>query len=200
MASRSEKSLQLKDIILIAVVAVLFSVVYLAADYAGAALTGALTPAGLGIFGYEPFYGIWFMAAVVAACILRRPGVGIVAEMIAALLEVLMGNMFGPIVFVSGFIQGVGAEIGFAAFGYKKYGYRATLLAAVGATVLSFIWTGFRSRYWTLQPAVVLGILGIRLLSALVICGIGSKLLTDGLAKAGVLGGYPIGKARGGEA
>ena len=186
--------MKLKDILMIAITSVLFGVVYLGAVYLGAALTSVLTPMGLGIFGYEPFYGIWFMAAVFTTYIIQKPGVGVIAEMLAALLEVLMGNMFGPIIFISGFIQGIGSEIGFAAFRYKEYSLKTTLLASAGATVLSFIWTGIRSQYWTLNPMIVLGILVVRFASTLIICGIGSKLLADGLAKAGVLKGYALGQ------
>lgn len=186
--------MKLKDILMIAITSVLFGVVYLGAVYLGATLTSVLTPMGLGIFGYEPFYGIWFMAAVFTTYIIQKPGVGVIAEMLAALLEVLMGNMFGPIIFISGFIQGIGSEIGFAAFRYKEYSLKTTLLASAGATVLSFIWTGIRSQYWTLNPMIVLGILVVRFASTLIICGIGSKLLADGLAKAGVLKGYALGQ------
>ncbi|SCP96405.1 ECF transporter S component [Anaerobium acetethylicum] len=185
--------MKLKDILFVAITAVLFGIVYLGAVYMGAALTGILTPMGLGIYGYEPFYGIWFLAAVFTTYVLQKPGVGIIAEMLAALLEVLMGNFFGPIIFISGFIQGLGSEIGFAVFRYKKYSLQSTMLAATGCTVLSFIWTGIRSQYWTLSPMVVLGIFVIRLASALIICGFGCKLLADGLAKAGVLKGYALG-------
>lgn len=187
-------NIKLKDILMIAITAVLFGVVYLGAVYAGAALTGVLTPFGLGILGYEPFYGIWFMAAIFITYVIQKPGIGIIAEMLAALLEVLMGNMFGPIVFISGFIQGFGAEIGFAVFRYKKYSYQSTLLAATGATILSFIWTGIRQGYHTFQPGIVIAIFIIRLLSALLFSGVGCKLLGDGLAKAGVLGGYSLGQ------
>lgn len=186
--------MKLKDILMIAITAVLFGVVYLGATYAGTALTSLLTPMGLGVFGYEPFYGIWFMAAVFATYVIQKPGVGIIAEMLAALLEVLMGNYFGPIVFISGFIQGVGSEIGFAVFKYKKYSLKSTLLSATGCTVLSFIWTGIRSQYWTFEPKIVFGIFVIRLASAIIICGVGCKLLGDGLAKAGVLKGYALGQ------
>ena len=34
----------------------------------------------------------------------------------------------------------------------------------------------------------------IRLASSILFCGIGSKLLADGLAKAGVLKAYPLGQ------
>ena len=89
-------SMKLKHILFIAITAVLFGVFYLGTTYAGTFLTGVLTPMGLGILGYEPFYGIWFMAAVFITYVIQKPGVGLIAEMLASFLEVLMGNMFGP--------------------------------------------------------------------------------------------------------
>ena len=185
---------KLKEILLMAISAVTFGVVYLGMVYLGAALTGVLTPSGWGILGYEPFYGVWFMAATFVIYVVRKPGIGIVAEMLAALLEVLMGNMFGPIIFISGFIQGLGCEVAFTATKYKKYNTATMVGAAVGASVFSFIWTGIRQSYWNMDIKVVLVILVIRTISAIIFCGFGSKLLADGLAKAGVLKGYEISK------
>ena len=185
---------KLKDILMVAIAGALFAVVYLGMVYLGTALTAALTPFGLGALGFEPIYGVWFMAAVFTTYVIQKPGVGIVAEMLAALLEVLMGNMFGPIIFISGFIQGLGSELGFMAFGYRRFDLRATALASVGCTVLSFIWTGIRSQYWTLAPWLVLLIFVVRLISSFLFCGLGSKLLADGLAKAGILKGYALGQ------
>ncbi len=187
-------SWKLKEVLLMAISAVTFGVVYLGMVYLGAALTGALTPSGWGILGYEPFYGVWFMAATFVIYVVRKPGIGIVAEMLAALLEVLMGNMFGPIIFISGFIQGLGCEVAFAATKYKKYNITTMTCAAVGASLFSFIWTGVRQSYWSMDIEVVLVILVIRTISSIIFCGFGSKLIADGLSKAGVLKGYEISK------
>lgn len=183
---------KLKEILFMAISAAVFGVAYLGMVYLGASFTGILTPSGWGILGYEPIYGVWFMAAAFVTYVVRKPGIGIVAEMLAALLEVLMGNMFGPIIFISGFIQGLGCEIAFAATKYKRYDQTTMVGAAVGASVLSFFWTGVRQSYWKMNPVVVLTILVIRTISAVIFCGIGSRLLAEGLAKAGVLKGYAI--------
>ena len=66
------------------------------------------------------------------------------------------------------------------------------ILSAVGASVLSFIWTGIRQSYWNMSIGVVLLILVIRTISAIIFCGFGSRFLAEGLAKAGVLKGYAI--------
>lgn len=185
--------MKLKTILFISITAAVFGLFYLGMVYLGSFLTTLLTPFGLGILGYEPFYGVWFMAAVFITLVIQKPLVGVIAEMLAALLEVLMGNMFGPIVFISGLIQGLGSEVAFASFGYKKYSYKQTLLAAVGCTVFSFIWTGLRQGYHTFQPGILIAIFVIRLLSSILFCGVGCKILADGLAKAGVLKGFALG-------
>ena len=106
MTDEKKFNWKLKDILLIAIAGVLFSFLYLATDYLGLAISTALTPSGWGVIGYEPAYGIYFMAAAFAVYVIQKPGVGIVAEVIAATLEVLEGNWFGPSVILTGLVQG----------------------------------------------------------------------------------------------
>lgn len=182
----------LKDIIMIGLVSVVFAVIYLGAVYLSISLQAILTPFGLSVFANELIFGIWFMAATFTPYVIRKPGVAIIAEMLAAFIEVLMGNMYGPIVFVSGFIQGAGAEIGFAATRYKKYNWFTMTLSALGCTVFSFAWGFIRSGFFDLAPALLIIMFVVRFTSALIFSTIGSKLLADALAKAGVLRGYDI--------
>ncbi|GAB2319737.1 ECF transporter S component [Alkalibacterium sp. s-m-22] len=183
----NRKPLTLRDYLLMSLIAVVFGIVFLLAVYAGAALTTVLTPLGLGVLGYEPFYGIWYMAAIITTYLIRKPVVGIVTEVIAALIEVLLGNMFGVMVLVSALVQGVGVEIPFALTKYKNYSYKVTMLSALSATILSFIWTGFRSNYLAMDWRIVLAIFVIRLLSALFFTGYVSKVICDKLDDAGIL-------------
>ena len=183
----NRKPLTLRDYLLMSLIAVVFGIVFLLAVYAGAALTTVLTPLGLGVLGYEPFYGIWYMAAIITTYLIRKPVVGIVTEVIAALIEVLLGNMFGVMVLISAFIQGVGVEIPFALTKYKNYSYKVTMMSALSATILSFIWTGFRSNYLAMDWRIVLAIFVIRLLSALFFTGYVSKVICDKLDDAGIL-------------
>ena len=185
---------QLKDILMVGIVSVFFAVVYLGAVYLSIPLTTALTPFGLAPLGNEIIFGVWFMASTFAAYVLQKPGVAIVSEMLAALIEVLLGNMYGPIVFVSGFLQGLGAEIGFTVFRYKRYDWMSMSLAALGATVLRFGWGFVRSGFFDLAPSLLIIMFVVRLLSSLLFCTVGSKLFADGLNKAGVLKSYALGQ------
>ncbi|MFO8069175.1 MAG: ECF transporter S component [Alkalibacterium sp.] len=183
----NKNKLTLRDYLLMALISVVFGVLYLMAVYAGTALTTILTPFGLGVLGYEPFFGIWFMAAIITTYLIRKPAVGIITEVMAALIEVMLGNMFGVMVLVSAFIQGVGIELPFALTNYEKYSYKITMLSALSASILSFLWTGFRSNYLAMDWRIVAAIFVVRLLSSLFFTGYLSKRICDKLDEAGIL-------------
>ena len=56
------KKWELKDIIMMAILGVVFSAVYLAVFDGGLVLSTVLTPLGLSNFAFELIYGVWFMA------------------------------------------------------------------------------------------------------------------------------------------
>lgn len=185
---------KLKDVIMIAIVSILFGVVFLGATYAGGFLSGLLTPAGLTSLGYEPFYGIYFMAAAFAAYVIRKPGAGIIAEMLAAIIECLLGNYFGPIIILSGLVQGIGFEIIIALFRYKKYDLKTMCLASCVCSAVTLVYNLFISGYSQIAVPVLLLMLAVRLVSSVIFTAVITKLLADKLAKAGVLNGYAIGQ------
>ncbi|MDR1487836.1 MAG: ECF transporter S component [Deltaproteobacteria bacterium] len=178
---------KLKDVIMVGIVSIVFAVVYLGAVYLGIFLSTLMMPTGLSPIANEPIYGIWFMAATFIAFILRKPGAAIVTEMLAALLEVLMGSMYGPLVFVDGAIQGLGAEMVFAAFGYRNFSLKVMGLAGIAAAILSFIWDFFRSGFLMLSPWLLLAMIVIRILSGWFFAGCLSLKLAQALEATGVL-------------
>ena len=188
---------KLKDIIFVTMLCVVFGVVYLGGVYLASSIGTALTPMGLSMLGNEIVFGVWFMAATLAAYIIQKPTVAIVAEVLAALIEVLMGNMYGPIVIVSGIVQGAGAEIAFAAFRYRRFDGKTMALAAAGCCVTSFLWSFIRSGYGKLSIALLSVCFLIRLVSSLLFSGLLTKLMGDALAMTGLLKGYALGRAHG---
>ena len=184
---------KLKDITMVAIVGVLFSFLFMAADYIGQALTVALTPLGLAPLGYQLIYGMWFMAATFATYIIQKKGVGVVAEMLAAVIEVMMGGMFGPMTLVNGFIQGFGCELGFIATGYKMFNMFSMILGSIICAIISFISEYFFYGYSAYGASMIMIMLVVRIISSIIFTGVVSKLLADALAKAGVLRGYALG-------
>lgn len=185
---------KLKDILMIAIIGVLFSFLYLGTDYIGLAISTALTPIGWGTAGYEPFYGIYFMAASLAMYIIQKPGVGIVAELIAATLEVLMGNWFGPGVILTGILQGAAVELAFLATKYHKFTMKTMILGSVSVALISFAYHFWESQFYLLAPKFIIVMVLTRLVSSIIFTGVIATLLGNGLAKAGVLKAYPLGQ------
>lgn len=183
---------KLKDILLIAICAVLFGVIYLGCTYAGGILYGALTPVGMASLGYEPFYGIYFMAGAFAIYVMRKPGTGVIAELLAAVLECLFGNYFGPIIILSGLVQGIGFELLIAFRGYKKFDRGTMIGASIICSIVTMIYNLIISGYSKIAVPVLLLMLVVRIISAIIFCGILTPMLADALAKAGILKGYAV--------
>lgn len=186
---------KLKDVIMMAVLGVVFAAVYMAVFYGGMAISTALTPFGLSAFGFELIYGVWFMAATLAAYIIRKPGVALITEILASAIELLMGNSGGLTVVLTGLIQGLGAELIFMAFRYKKWNLASLSLAGIASATLIFCYELYYLNYYLLAPLMLIGQLAVRFVSAVVFSGIIVKLVGDGLAKSGVVKGYAIGSA-----
>lgn len=183
---------KLKDVLMIAICAVLFGIVYLGCTYAGGAMTGFLTPFGMGSLAYEPFYGIWFMASAFVAYVIRKPGAGVVAEVLAAIIETMMGNFFGPIIILSGIVQGIGFEVILALTGYKKFSRKIMITGAILCSVFTMIYNLFVSGYNQIAVPVLLLMMVVRLISAIIFCGLLTPALANGLVKAGLLKGYAV--------
>lgn len=184
-------SWKLRDIIVLSSLSVVFAVVYLLFLQVGNVLTGFMGP-----MGYEVIFGIWFIVSIITAYIIRRPGVALLSETIAGVVEVLIGNTVGPILIVSAIIQGLGAEVVFAAFRYRRYNLAVLMLAGIGAAVFSFIWGYFRSGFAALSVDLVLTMLIVRIISGALLAGLLGKWIADALASTGVLRSFPIAKTR----
>nr|WP_276872277.1 ECF transporter S component [Fournierella massiliensis] len=191
----SSYSWKLQDIIFVAMLCVVFGVVYLAGVYLISPLTAIFAPLGVSLLGTEMIFGIWFMAATLAAYILQKPGAAIIAEVLASLIEVLLGNMYGPMVIVAGIVQGAGAELVFAAWRYKRFDRTTMYLASVGCTITGFLWSFVRSNYLAIAPQLLVVYFVVRLISSFIFSGVLCKLMGDSLACTGLLKSYALGRA-----
>lgn len=183
------KSWKVKEIVIMSVISIVFAVVYLLFTHFGNVLAGMFGP-----IAYEPIYGIWFIVSVIAAYMIRKPGAALVSEIIAALVECLLGNPSGPMVIVIGIVQGLGAEAVFLATRWKAYSPPVLMLAGMGSSVASFIYDLFVSGYAAYSPGYLLIMLLIRLISGALLAGLLGKAVSDSLAYTGVLNGMALGK------
>lgn len=154
--------------------------------------------------GYAPlmglFSGTWFLAGVVGGLVVRRPGAALLCEVVAALVSMLPGTEWGSTVLISGVLQGLGAELVFAALGYRVFGFAVAALAGAMSAPLEWVFETFAlpgggGGWYADWPAgdklVYLGALAI---SGAVIAGVGGWLLTRALARAGALSAFPPGQ------
>ncbi|MFK2825318.1 ECF transporter S component [Bacillus sp. B190/17] len=181
-----KKSLTIREVILTIIIAILFGAVY--------KVWGTVYTASSAVVPFlgQIVYPMWFVAGIVAAYIIRKPGVAFLAEFAAASGELLSGSQFGLPVLVSGFLQGIGAELVFAAFRYKRWDLSVVLLASLAACAGSLLGDyairGFGAKTLFIQVTTIF----FRALGSIVVCGLFSKWLSDKLAKTGSLNNYEI--------
>ena len=154
--------------------------------------------------GYAPlmglFVGPWFLAGVIGGLVVRRPGAALFCEVVAALVSMLPGTEWGATVLISGVLQGLGAELVFAIFGYKAFGMAVAALAGAMSAPLQWgfevmsLPAGGGGWYaeWLLRDKLVY--LGAMMLSGAVLAGVVGWLLVRALARAGALSAFPPGQ------
>lgn len=187
------RSWALRDIVLVAVLGVVFGFLYWVLVQLWAPLRVAMGP--LSDLAQNVLIGGWMVVAPLAIYILRRPFTGIVAEMLAAFVEfAFLGSPVGPVLILSGFIQGAGAELPFALTRYRSYGWPTFIVSGLTAAAGSFVYASIRFGWWG-QDVFLLRLV-LHLASGLLLTGLLARLIGDGLARTGVLDNLPIGRDR----
>ena len=179
------------DLVTAAVLGVAFGVVFWGWDvlYLVIEPLFAALPPLKGLVG-----GVWLLPAVVAALVVRRPGAALLAEMVAATVEALLGNYWGITVLASGAIQGIGVEIAVALFAWRRFGPAVAVLGGALAGVLEGLFEQFYRYDGTWGLGWRLFYVGTFAVSGAVIAGLGGWLLVRGLARAGALGAFAAGR------
>ncbi len=182
------------DLVTIAALAVALGVTFWAWGKAYAGISG------LAVFSYPPSAGLlggpWLLAGVVGGLIIRRPGAALATEVAAAAVSGLVpgGTEWGMSVLVSGFWQGLGAELVLALFLYRRFSLPVAVLAGAlaGAIESVYEWNAYYEGVFDAGDR--LAHLGFFAASGAVVAGVGGWALTRALARAGVLD--PFGPGR----
>jgi energy-coupling factor transport system permease protein len=175
-----------------ALIGVAFGVVYWGWSAAYTAITtpgvtSALGPA-IGLLG-----GPWIIAGVVGGLVVRRPGAALFAELLAAMVEALIGNEWGWATVIAGGLQGLGVEVALLLFAYRWFGWPVAALGAALGALFEFCYEW--NAYWTgLSVGWKLGYAACFMLSAAVVAGIGGWALTRALAVSGAIDALPAGR------
>ena len=179
------------DLLTAAFLGVAFGVAYWAWGLAYQAPSTALSAA------FPPLSALvvwpWLLAGIVGGLVIRRPGAALFTEMLAAAVSALIGTSWGITVLVSGFLQGLGVELGFAIFGYAAFRWAPLVVGGFlgGAFEAVYEWyswyqdwdLGYRVSYLLLLGA-----------SVAVLGSLTAVALTKLLANAGALRAFPPGQ------
>lgn len=179
----------LRDIILLALIAIIFGVIYYAAAFVYNGLTVLLTPTGYGPVANDITMGIWCMAGPLAGFLLRLPGASFLGEFLGAAVEMFLGDQWGAANLLSGVVQGVGTELGFTVTGYRVYNWLTVILTSITTTLVTFAWDWFRNGYSHFAPTMLIVMLVVRFLSMLLFSGILVKLIVNLLVRAHAIKG-----------
>lgn len=181
------------DIVVASTIAVAFGVIFWA--------WGLVWTASEPMFRFYPpaqglIYGVWLVPAVLGAWIIRKPGAAVYCEWLAALVSVALGNAWGGSIIWQGLVQGICAELVLLIFLYRVWTLPVAVLAGAAAGIGAAAWDQL-AYYSTFDWATFrLPMIITTVLSALIIAGLGSLLLTRALAATGTLDRFPAGRAR----
>lgn len=183
----------MRDIVLMVVMGVVFGFLYWALVQAWNGLAILMGP--LGDLAQHVLLGGWLIVAPVVLAIVRRPGAGVLAEVIASVVEVVfLGSPVGPLLLVAAALQGLGSELAFALTRYRSYGWATFALSGLLGAGLVFFWSAFRFG-WYGQDIFALRLV-VQLVSGVVLGGLLARVLVDALARTGVVDDFAIGRDR----
>ncbi|OZB77459.1 MAG: hypothetical protein B7X41_21060 [Microbacterium sp. 14-71-5] len=182
------------DIVVAAVLGVAIGLVFWGWNtigYAWFTAADGLTP-GLGGIAV----GIWLLGGVVGGLVIRKPGAALVVEVVAAIVSMLIGNIWGVSTVLEGIAQGLGAELIFAIFLYRRFSLPVAALAGVAAAAGAWLFELFYgSSPNILKSAEFNAIyLGALVVSGALLAGVLGWLLVRALAATGALSRFAAGR------
>ncbi len=181
--------LQLRDIVLIVMLGVAFGFLYWVLVQAWNMLAIAMGPAG--DLAQHVLLGGWLLVAPIAIAIIRRPFVGVIAGVIASVIEVVfLGSPVGPLLIVAAALQGAGSELPFALTRYRRFGWGVYAWSGLLGAGLVFFYSAFRFG-WYGQEIFFLRLV-MQLASGVVLGGLLAKVIVNALRPTGVLDEFAI--------
>lgn len=180
------------DIIVASILAVACGLVFVlwnSVGYAWFMAMDALTP-GLGGMAT----GVWLIGGVIGALIIRKPGAALYVETLAATVSAVFGSQWGPETLYSGLAQGIGVEIVFAIFLYKRFSLSVALLGGIGAALGAFVLELFTSANIAKSLEFNLIYLTCLVISGALLAGALGFYAVKALAKTGALDRFAVGR------
>lgn len=137
--------------------------------------------------------GFWIFASVFLSQIVRKPGIALIASIIAAFIESLLTH-WGIMSVVWGLVQGLGAEIIFLLFAYRKWDLKVLVLASLLSAFFSYALDFALYDYRNLSLSFNLIQMISFLFSAAMLAGVLSMVVSKRLVRLGLLDQFLIAK------
>jgi energy-coupling factor transport system substrate-specific component len=151
------------------------------------ALTTAFPPVA------ELQLGVWILPAVVGAVLVRKPGAALFAELIAANVELLLGNTWGATVLISASLQALGIELILLLFVHKRFNLWIAMLGGALSALFEVVYE-FYSYVPDYSPAFKTVYLVCGVVSGAVISGAGGWFLVRALGATGAINAFAAGR------
>ncbi len=182
------------DIVVASVIGVASGLVFLLWNVAYRGPSALLDPLWPGLQGLLD--GPWLFAGVLGALIIRKPGAAVFTEVVAAGVSALtlVGNTWGAVLTLeAGLVQGLGAELIFLLFFYRRWSLPVAILAGIGAALAGGV-NNLLLWYAGADLSFVVVYLVSTSISGAIVAGLLSWLLARGLAATGALDRFASGR------
>jgi energy-coupling factor transport system permease protein len=180
------------DIVVAAVLGVATGIIFVGWNFVGGAGYEAFNAVTPGLGGLA--VGIWLLGGVLGGLVIRKPGAAVAVELIAALVSAAVGNQWGITTLYSGLAQGLGAELIFLVFAYRRWGLVPAALAGAGAAAVEWIVELFLFGNMAKSAAFNGIYLVTMIISGAVLAGGIGWALTKALAASGALSRFQSGR------
>jgi energy-coupling factor transport system substrate-specific component len=162
------------------------------------AVVGRFLQTFSGTYGFLLFSmiaGGFYVSACLAGYIVRKPGAAMLSEVFNGIAQLLTGNPNGIVALLAGLLQGAGAEVAFAFYGYRKWTLGVVMLSGALSPILQQLPEAYYFGVGPLGIGYNLLSLVIRMISGAVYAGVIVIPLAQALARAGVLRGTRLDRA-----
>ncbi|WP_175957434.1 ECF transporter S component [Schaalia sp. Marseille-Q2122] len=189
--SKTNLSWRVIDIVTAAVLSVATGLIFLfwnQVGFAGVEYLNAIIPGVGGLL-----YGIWYLGGVLGGLVIRKPGAALFVETLAAVVSMALGSQWGVETVYAGLAQGLGAELIFVIFAYRRYtllvAILSGILAAAGGAILEFFLYNYAKEF-----VVQVTVIATSLVSGAILSGVLGWILVRSLAQTGALDRFAAGR------
>ncbi|KRK32667.1 thiamin ABC transporter subunit [Loigolactobacillus bifermentans DSM 20003] len=186
-ATATKQGYKLRDVAFIGIIGVFCGAIFFATDLSYNVLTAALSVIGLGPVANDLLLGLWMIAGPLAAMLTRKIGSCTIAETLGGFVEMILGGQFGAGAILSGLVQGVGNELGFAATRYQRFDKFGLFLSTITSTIITFAWSLLSEGYAKYNVGFLVLLFVVRLISIGFFAGVLVYWINKLVEKSGIL-------------